>query len=151
MIRILFVCLGNICRSSAAEYIMRDLVEKEGLNEMVVVESRGTSSEELGNPMYPPMKRILDSKGIDSSFHRARQIDRRDYDRFDLILGMDRYNMNSLNGLFNDKDNKIKLLPTYAGLSCIDDPWYTREFERAYDEIEKSCKGLLKEIKEKLL
>ena len=151
MIKILFVCLGNICRSSAAEYIMRDLLKKEGLTDKVYVESKGISSEELGNPMYPPMRRILEDKGIDCRFHRARQIDRHDYDKFDIILGMDQYNMRSLNRLFDDVNHKIKLLPLYGNLGCIDDPWYTREFERAYEEIEVSCKGLLKELEEKML
>lgn len=150
-INILFVCHGNICRSSAAEYIMKDLVSKDGLSDYFHIESKGTSSEEEGNGMYPPMKRLLDSNGINSSFHRARQISYKDYDNFDLILGMDRYNINNLNRIFDDKQSKIKLLPKYAGLNEIDDPWYTRDFDKAYQEIELSCTKLLKEIKENYL
>ena len=122
MIKILFICHGNICRSSASEYIMRDLVKKAGLSDEIYIESKGTSSEELGNPMYPPMRELLKKNGIDSSFHRARQIDASDYQKFDLLLVMDQYNLRNLSRVFIDTKNKIKLLPSFGGLKEIDDP-----------------------------
>lgn len=144
MIRILFVCHGNICRSSAAEYVMKDIVKRNGVPEDYHIESKGTSAEELGNGMYPPMARELERMGIRSDSHRARKLKRDDYERFDLIIGMDsenRYNMRRLWG--DDPEGKLHLLLDFTGTPKeVSDPWYTRDFAQALSDIEIGCNAL---------
>ena len=152
MYNVLFVCHGNICRSAMAEYMFRDYVLKNGLSNKIHVESRATSSEELGNPIYPNVKRILDNVKIDSSSHRAKKIQYSDYDNFDIIIGFDSENIYNLKRLFNNQ-NKIFLFTFFSKKykdEIIDDPWYTRDFDITYEMILDSEKGLLDYIKSKL-
>ena len=111
IIKILFVCHGNICRSPMAEFVMKEMVKNAGLQERIYVESAATSTEELGNPVYPPARRILAQHGIDCKNKTARQITRADYDDFDYIVAMDKYNIRNMHRFFgDDPENKVSLL-----------------------------------------
>ena len=145
MIKILFICHGNICRSSCAEYVFKDMVKKAALSDRFYIESKATSSEELGNGMYPPMARVLANHGNSSSGHRARRMQREDYDDFDLIIGMDQENMYYMRRMWpEDPEDKLRLLLTYTDHPReVSDPWYTRDFETAYRDIEEGCAALL--------
>ena len=145
MINILFVCHGNICRSPMAEYVFMDMVRRRGLEEKYRAESAAVSSEELGNPVYPPAKRKLSELGIDCSAKRARQITGVDYSRFDLILAADRSNIrNMLRFWGGDPAGKIRRLLDLTGSPRdIYDPWYTGDFDTALSDIQEGCAALL--------
>ncbi len=145
MVKILFVCHGNICRSPMAEFVFKDLVHKEGLDEQFYIESAATNTEELGNPVYPPARRKLEEHGIDCSYKRARQIKKSDYDDFDLIIAMDEENLYYMGWVFReDYLNKIHLLMEYTDRPGeVADPWYTRDFDRTYEDVLEGCRGLL--------
>ena len=152
MVKILFVCHGNICRSPTAEFIMKDMVKKAGLEDRFHIASAATSTEELGNGVYPPAKRMLAAHGISCEGKRARQINASDYEKYDYIIGMDSYNMRNMLRVFkNDPDGKLHNLLDFAGRKgeAVADPWYTGDFQRAWDDIEAGCAGLLKELCEK--
>ena len=149
MVRILFVCHGNICRSPMAEFVMKDLVRREGLSDEFEIASAATSREEIGNPVYPPARRKLAEHGIGCAGHAARQMTRRDYDRFDLVLGMDYANIRNIQRIAGgDPDRKISLLLDHAGRQGqeVADPWYTGNFDAAWDDILEGCEGLLAEL-----
>lgn len=148
MIKILFVCLGNICRSPMAEFIMKDFVKKAGLEGQFQIDSAATSTEELGNPVYPPARRKLAERGIDCSGKTARQITRRDYDRYDYIIGMDNANIRSIRRICGgDSDGKIRRLLDFTDKPGeVSDPWYTGDFDTAWNDIESGCHGLFNEI-----
>ena len=149
MVKILFVCHGNICRSPTAEYVMKDMVRRAGLEEAFEIASAATSREELGNPVYPPARRLLAAHGIDCSDKRARQLRQDDYDRWDLIIGMDEENMYHMRRIFGgDWDGKLHNMMEYAGRpdDPVADPWYTRDFERTWQDISEACAGLLEEL-----
>ncbi|MBQ9520375.1 MAG: low molecular weight phosphotyrosine protein phosphatase [Acholeplasmatales bacterium] len=147
MIKVMFVCHGNICRSPMAEYLFKDMVNKLNLNNYFHIESRATSTEEIGNPIYYKVEEIFDRLGIDTSNHQARQITRREYDLYDYIIVMDEYNLSNIKRMFND-NSKCKLLLSFAGLNrSISDPWYTRDFNLAYNEIKMGLEGFLKTFK----
>ncbi len=137
MIKVLFVCHGNICRSPMAEYLFKDMVKKNNLLDNFYIESCATSSEEIGNPVHYGTKRILNSLGIDSSKKRARRITKEDYDKFDYIILMDEENRWGLKYIIpSDPKNKIHTLLSYAGLNRdIKDPWYTGNFMETYNDI----------------
>ena len=146
---ILFVCHGNICRSGSAEYIFNMMIEKRGLKDRLEADSAATSTEEIGNPIYPPMRKALLQHDVPIGDHRARQIRRADYEKYDLIIAMDEENMYYLGRILGeDRDGKIKYLMEYTDTpdAEIEDPWYTRNFEKAYQDIYKGCKGLLNEL-----
>jgi len=148
-IRILFVCHGNICRSPMAEFIFKDMTAKAGLPAHFHIASAATSTEELGNPVYPPARRKLSEHGISCAGKTARQITRRDYADFDLIIGMDSANMRNMLRFFGgDREGKLKLLLEYAGRpnDSVADPWYTDDFDAAYRDIHEGCTGLLKAL-----
>ena len=149
MIKILFVCHGNICRSPMAEFFMKDLVEKEGMAEHFHIESAAASTEEIGNPVYPPARRKLSEHGISCQGHAARQIRHEDYDKFDFIIGMDEANLRNMRRFFgSDSENKISLLMDYTDTpGNVADPWYTGDFEKTWQDIDRGCRGLFKEIK----
>ncbi len=149
MTKILFVCHGNICRSPAAELLLREMAKQAGLLSSFEISSAATSSEEIGNPIYPPMRVLLENRGLDCSRHRARRVRRSDYDANDLIIGMDAENRWDLSRLFHgDPDGKLHNLNEYAGLGNLDiaDPWYTRDFSGCLEEMERACYGLFEEL-----
>ena len=151
MVKILFVCLGNICRSPMAEYIMKDLVKKAGLDNRFVIASAATSREEIGNPVYPPARRKLAEHGIGCEGHAARQLVSRDYDRFDLLIGMDHANIRNMQRICGgDTEGKIHLLMEYAGKPGkeVSDPWHTDDFETAWKDILAGCQGLFRSLQE---
>lgn len=147
--RILFICHGNICRSPMAEFIFKEMVKKEGLEGRFYVESAAVSTEEIGNPIYPPAKRCLNAHGIPYDTSKtARQITRADYDRFDLIIYMDRMNLRWLRYIIpDDPQNKVKLMMSYTGRDRdVADPWYTGDFETTFRDITEASRMLLKDI-----
>ena len=149
MVRILFVCHGNICRSPMAEFVMRDMVRKVGLEDEIRVSSAGTSAEELGNPVYSPVRRLLKEHGIGCSGKTARRMIPGDYGSYDLLIGMDEENIYNMRRLCSDDpDGKIHLLLEYAGRQGeVADPWYTRDFEATWRDVNDGCNGLLEWIK----
>ena len=145
MIKILFICHGNICRSPMAEFVMKDLVNKSGYSEDFFIASKATSTEELGNIPHYGTRNKLKSEGIPMEAHRASQMDRSDYNKFDYIIGMDTWNYkNILRITGGDPEGKVSLLLDFAGLSRdIADPWYTGNFDKTYEDICKGCEALL--------
>lgn len=148
MVKILFVCHGNICRSPMAEFVMKDLAAKAGLADRFTIASAATSTEEIGNPVYPPARRKLAEHGISCAGKHARQMTRADYDKFDYIIAMDRNNLRNLRRIIGeDEDGKVSLLLTHAGRSGdVADPWYTGDFDATWDDVNAGCRGLLKEL-----
>ena len=146
MIKILFVCHGNICRSPMAEYVLKDLVNKKGLTNQFHIESAATSTEEIGNGVHPGTRRKLSEQGIPCGNHRARQMTKQDYENFDYIIGMDAYNIKNIARIVGfDTDNKVyKLLDFTNRKGDIADPWYTGNFDVTYNDILEGCRGLLK-------
>lgn len=151
MIKILFVCHGNICRSPMAEFVMKDMAEKLGREYEFEIASAATSTEEIwngiGNPVYPPVKKLLAKKGIDCSEKRARQMTRSDYDYYDLIVGMDNWNVrNMLKITGGDPEGKIKMLLDFTDRPGeVADPWYSGDFESTYRDVKEGCEGILAE------
>src|SRR5699024_10885356 len=132
---------GNICRSPMAEFLMKELVRQAGQAEAFCIASAATSAEELGNPVYPPVRRKLAEHGIDCSGKTARQLTRRDYEDWDLLIGMDEENMAGMRRLFGgDPEGKLHRLLEYAGLhQGVADPWYTRDFDAAWQDVTVGC------------
>ena len=147
MIKILFVCHGNICRSPMAEFVMKDLVEKAGLEEKFHIASAATSAEEIGNPVYPPARRKLAERGISCAGHVARQLRREDYEDWDLFIGMDEANLRNMRRLFGgDPAGKCSLLLSHTNRPGeVADPWYTGDFEATWQDVEEGCQALLSE------
>lgn len=145
------MCHGNICRSAAAELIMRQLVKVNGAEKLFVIRSAATSTEEIGHPMYPPMQRVFQKHGVPIGNHRARQITRADAADYDLLIGFDSENLFYLHKICGETyASKIHLLSEYSGQTTeIVDPWYTRNFEKAYHEIQAGCEGLYSAIQKK--
>lgn len=143
MTKILFVCLGNICRSPMAEFVMKDLVKKAGLSEQFLIESAGTSR--AGGPVYPPAKQKLAEHGISCKGKTSRQIQKGDYDVYDLLIGMDYGNLRNMRRICGgDSKEKMHLLLDFTDHPRdIADPWYTDDFDTAWLDIKKGCQGLL--------
>ncbi|SEN02230.1 protein-tyrosine phosphatase [Prevotella sp. ne3005] len=143
--KILFVCHGNICRSPMAEFVMKDIVRKAGLEDLFEIESAATSTEEIGNEVYPPAKRKLSEHGISCKGKTARQMTRRDYDRFDLLIGMDSWNFRNMNRICGgDPEMKIRLLMDFTDEPRdVADPWYTGNFEATWRDVSEGCQQLL--------
>ena len=148
MTRILFVCHGNICRSPMAEFVMKDLVHKAGRDDEFYIESAATSPEELGNPVYPPARRKLAEHGITPVGKTARQMTARDYSRFDIIIGMDDWNMRNMRAICGgDPEQKMhKILDFTADFGNVDDTWYTGNFEQTWQEILAGCTAILEQF-----
>ncbi len=145
MHRILFVCHGNICRSPMAEFVMKHMVEQAGMSGQFHIASAATSTEELSNEVYPPARRKLAEHGISCKGKTARQMTRRDYQEYDLLIGMDDWNIRNMKCITGgDPDGKMcKLLDFTPQGGDVDDPWYTRDFERTWQEVECGCAALL--------
>jgi len=145
MVKILFVCHGNICRSTMAEYVMKHLVKTAGLESEFFIDSAATSTEEIGNGVHHGTRRKLREAGIPCGDHRARQMTRIDYDKFDLLIGMDRANLRNMRRICGgDRDGKLRLLLQYTGSGRdIADPWYTGNFDATYEDILAGCTALL--------
>ena len=150
-INILFVCLGNICRSPMAEFYMKDLVEKEGLDWAFHIESAATSREEWGNPVYPPARRELARHGIACGGHAARQLTKEDYHRFDYLIGMENANIrNMLRITGGDSEGKIsRLLDHTHRPGDVADPWYTGDFAATWRDVSEGCTQLLRELRQR--
>lgn len=148
MHRILFVCHGNICRSPMAEFIMKQKVEERGIEEDFYIESCATSSEEIGNPVYPPAKQVLQRRGINCSAKRARKITKGDYERFDYIVCMDSNNLRNLKLMFpNDNGKKISKILSFTGIDRdVADPWYSGDFSATEEDVCIGCEAILKYI-----
>ena len=148
MIKILFVCHGNICRSPMAEFVMKDLVQKAGLSHQIQVDSAATSSEEIGNSIHYGTRRKLQEKGIPFDDHRARRMTKRDYETYDLLIGMETMNIrNMLRITQGDPLHKIsRILDHTPHPRDIDDPWYTGNFDITYEQIREGCEALLQKL-----
>lgn len=143
MKKILFVCHGNICRSPMAEFVMKDMVKKAGLEKDYYIESAATSTEEIGNDIHYGTRRKLTQQNIPFTKRAARQITAADYNTFDLLIGMDEENLYYMNKKWNnDPENKIRLMVDPREVA---DPWYTGNFDKTYLDIVEGCKRLLKE------
>ena len=148
MIKILFVCHGNICRSPMAEFVMKDLVNKKGMADQFEIASAATSTEEIGNPVYPPAKRKLKEHGISCEGKTARQMTKADYAYYDYIIAMDRFNLRNMTRFAgNDPDNKVSLLMDFTSQpKDVADPWYTGDFDATWDDVYEGCVGILKKL-----
>lgn len=148
MPNILFICHGNICRSPMAEFVMKDLVEKCGKSDDFLIESRATSTEEIGNPVHQGTRRKLAEHGISCSGKRAVQLRKSDYEKYDLLICMDDWNVrNTLRIIVSDPQNKVRKLLSFAGEpGDIADPWYTGNFDETYDDVLRGCTALLEKL-----
>ena len=145
MIKVLFVCHGNICRSPMAEFVLKDMVAKRRLEDHFEIASAATSREEIGNPVYPPAKKKLAEHGIRCDGKRARQMTAKDYAYYDMIIGMDDENMYYMKRMWpEDPEGKLSLLMDHTkDPREVSDPWYTRDFDKAYSDILEGCESLL--------
>lgn len=148
MIRIVFCCHGNICRSPMAEYIMKEIVRREGREDEFEISSCAVSCEELGNGVYPPARAELERRGIPCGKHRAVRLEAEDYEDYDLFIVMDSGNLRWAREILNgDPEGKLHRLMEYAGENRdVSDPWYSRRFDIAFDDIMSGCEGLLSEL-----
>ncbi len=147
MIKILFICHGNICRSPMAEYVMKKLVKDAGREAEFEIASAATSREEIGNPVYPPAQRELAKHGISCRGHAARQMTPADYDYYDYLVAMEPYNIRNMLRITDDPAGKMRLLMSFAGSDeGIDDPWYTGRFAEVYRQIETGCRAMLETL-----
>ena len=143
--RLLFVCHGNICRSPMAEFVMKDLVDKTGVSNNFLIESAATSTEEIGNSVYPPARRKLAEHHISCQGKTARQMTRSDYDRYDLLIGMDSANISNMRRICGgDPEEKIVMLMDFTKRpGSVADPWYTGDFEATWRDVLEGCHALL--------
>lgn len=148
MLKILFVCHGNICRSPMAEFVMKDMVSKKGIADKFEIASAATSTEELGNPVYPPVRRLLAEKGLSCQGKTARQMTKEDYAYYDYIVAMDRFNLrNMVRFVGLDSEKKVSLLLDRTDRpGDVADPWYSGDFESTWDDVNKGCEALLNYI-----
>ena len=153
MIKILFICHGNICRSPMAEFILKDMVKKKGIENEFLINSCATSTEEIwngvGNPVYPPARAELLKHGINPDGKRAVQLKNSDYEKYDMLIAMDNNNIRNMQYIVgSDSENKIFKLMEFTGSNAdVADPWYTRNFSVTYDDIFNGCTALLKYLK----
>ncbi|MDO5297272.1 MAG: low molecular weight protein-tyrosine-phosphatase [bacterium] len=145
MVKILFVCHGNICRSPMAEYIFKDMVQRAGLQDKFVIASAATSTEEIGSNINPPARRMLEQNNIPCGHHCARQVRRRDYNDYDYILIMDGRNQGNIMRIFGtDPQGKVRALLSFTDAPRdISDPWYTHDYQKAFDDIAEGCAAFL--------
>ena len=152
MIKILFVCHGNICRSPMAEFVLKDMANKAGSSDKLIIESAATSYEEIGNPVHSGTRKKLSEFGISVAGKYARKLIKSDYNNFDYFIGMDSANIKNMNIIFGgDPENKIfKLLEFADEYGDIADPWYTGNFDETYEDVFKGCSALIKRIEEEI-
>lgn len=153
MIKVVFVCHGNICRSPMAEFILKDMVNKMGIADQFEISSAATSTEEIwnggGNPVYPPAREELATHGIRCDGKRAVQLRKQDYDYYDYLIGMDKMNIHNMERMTGHKGEKISMLLEFAGSTMgIQDPWYSSRFDDTYRDIVTGCKAFLEYLKE---
>ena len=149
MTKLLFVSHGNICRSPIAECVMKSLVEKAGLKDKVLIESAATSPEDIGKPIFTPVRRMLMEHGLSCEEQRTRLLENHDYENFDLLIGMDRKNLRDMYQICGgDYAEKMHLLLDYTDTpGSIEDPWYSEDFVTCWMAIQKGCRGLLEALK----
>ena len=152
MIKIMFVCHGNICRSPMAEFVMKKLVSDRGLSSEFEIASSATSTEEIGNDIHPGTRRTLDKYSVPYSRREAVQLERRDYEKYDLFVGMDSANIRNMHRIFGaDSKNKVVKLMEYTGKNRdVADPWYTGDFEETWQDISQGCEALLNSLPAKI-
>ena len=148
MTRIMFICHGNICRSPMAEFIMKELVRREGAEEKFGIASCAVSTEEIGNGIYPPAKSELKRRGIPFTEHYAVQLTRSDCEKYDMFIVMDKSNLRRAREILGSgSDSKLHKLMEFAGSGRdVSDPWYSRRFDIAFDDIMQGCEGLLRDL-----
>lgn len=153
MVKVLFVCLGNICRSPMAEFVMKHLVKQAGLEKQISISSAATSTEAVGCDIHRGTKDKLFEHGIKFEKRRAVQMKKDDYEKYDLIVGMDSSNIRNILAITGgDSEGKVRMLLEYAGeKGAIADPWYTGNFAQTYDDVVRGCRYLLEYIKENML
>ena len=149
MLKILFICHGNICRSPMAEFVMKDIVNKAGMSDKFHIASCATSTEEIGNPVHYGTKRKLAEVGISCEGKRAVQLTKKDYDEYDMLIAMDEMNIRNIMRIIkSDPKNKVSLLLAHSDENrSIADPWYTGNFDNTYNDILKGCTALFEELK----
>jgi len=147
MIKIMFVCHGNICRSPMAEFVLKDMVNKLGIAENFVIASSATSREEIGNPVHPGTRKKLLEYGISTTGKYAVQLTKKDYENYDYIIPMDSWNVKNINRIIGaDSLGKVKKLLDFSEGGDIADPWYTGNFDDTYRDVVSGCRGLLKHL-----
>ena len=148
MTKILFVCHGNICRSPMAEFVMKDLIKKAGLESECQIASAATSREEIGNDIHPGTKGKLREMGVPFFHRRAVQLTPADGKEYDYLIGMDRYNLRNMRSILREEDwHKVSLLLDFCGESRdVADPWYTGDFDATWEDIDRGCRALLKRL-----
>jgi len=150
MIKIMFVCLGNICRSPMAEFVFRDMVKKAYLSNKIYIQSSATSRWEIGNPVHPGTRTRLKKEGIDTSGKVAVQLTKNDFAEFDYLIGMESSNIRDMLKISDGSHTeKVYKLLDFADGGNIADPWYTGNFDETYDDVLKGCQGLLDHLREK--
>ena len=153
MVKILFVCHGNICRSPMAAFVLKDMVHQRRLDDRFEIASAATSREEIGNPVYPPARRMLARHGIGCDGHHARQMTIADYERYDRIIGMDRANIRNICRITGgDPQCKISLLLDHTSRAGqeVADPWYTGDFDETWRDVAEGCAALLEELEKSM-
>lgn len=151
MIRVLFICHGNICRSPMAEFLFKDMVKNRGIADRFLIASAATSNEEIGNPPHPGTRKKLASLGISCQGKRARRMTSRDFDEYDYLLGMDSWNIRNMKRFARnaqDEEKIARLLDFSEHPRDIADPWYTGDFETTYQDIMEGLEGLLRHLGE---
>ncbi len=148
MINIMFVCHGNICRSPMGEFILKDMVKKRGLEDLFYISSSAVTSEEIGNPVYPPAQRKLEKMGIDAPRRKAVKLKQSDYDKYNLLLCMESYHIDYAKRICGgDPDGKIiRLLDLTDNPGAIADPWYNGDFDTTYDQLVVGCEAVLRKF-----
>ena len=152
MFRILFICLGNICRSPMSEFVMKELVKEAGLSDKFEIASAATSTYELGNPVYPPARQKLSEHGISCKGKTARQLTKSDYEYYDYLIAMEQSNIRDIMRIIgSDPKQKVSLLLDFTDHPRdIADPWYTRDFEATWQDVFEGCKSLSEKLREML-